>query len=88
LLCRAYETYRQLHAPAGISFEHAWFLLTALARHDEVGIVRCRGCGAVQLHDLLAKYQHACGNCGATPCAQGAWRAGGSAQGPEASMPC
>jgi hypothetical protein len=84
LLCRAYETYRQLHAPAGISFEHAWFLLTALARRDEVGIVRCRGCGGVQLHDLLAKYQLACGNCGAIP----AWLAGGRARGPEAGMPC
>lgn len=89
LLCRAYETYRQLHAPAGISFEHAWFLLTALTREDEVGIVRCRGCGGVQLYDRLAKQQHACGNCGTAACALGAWRAGGGgAPGPAAGMPC
>ena len=25
LLCQAYEAYLELHAPAGISFEHAWF---------------------------------------------------------------
>jgi hypothetical protein len=63
LLCRAYEAYRQLHAPASISFEHAWFLLSALARRDEVGVSRCRACGGVHLHDLLARHKHACGNC-------------------------
>jgi hypothetical protein len=26
LLCRAYEACREMHSPAGISFEHAWFL--------------------------------------------------------------
>ncbi len=31
------EAYLELHAPVSISFEHAWFLLLALARHDEVG---------------------------------------------------
>ena len=41
LLCQAYEAYLELHAPASISFEHAWFLLLALARHDEVGMARC-----------------------------------------------
>ena len=41
LLCRAYEAYVDMHKPAGISFEHAWFLLLALARHDEVGVARC-----------------------------------------------
>jgi hypothetical protein len=32
LLCQAYEAYLELHAPASISFEHAWFLLFALQR--------------------------------------------------------
>jgi hypothetical protein len=41
LLCRAYEAYLEMHKPVSISFEHAWFLLLALARHDEVGISRC-----------------------------------------------
>jgi Flagellar transcriptional activator (FlhC) len=63
LLCRAYEAYLELHAPASISFEHAWFLLLALARHDEVGIARCAVCGGVRVHDLLAKHRFACGNC-------------------------
>ena len=40
LLCQAYECYLELHAPVSISFEHAWFLLLALARRDEVGMAR------------------------------------------------
>ena len=64
LLCQAYEAYLDLHAPAGISFEHAWFLLLALARRDEVGISRCGVCGGVRLRDLLAKHKPTCGTCG------------------------
>src|SRR6202041_3224748 len=63
LLCQAYEAYLELHAPASISFEHAWFLLLALARQDEVGISRCGACGGVRLRDLLARHRIACGNC-------------------------
>jgi hypothetical protein len=64
LLCQAYEAYLELHSPAWISFEHAWFLLLALARRDEVGISRCGMCGGVRLRDLLAKHKLACGTCG------------------------
>ncbi|GAC1497668.1 MAG: hypothetical protein NVS1B6_03450 [Steroidobacteraceae bacterium] len=63
LLCQAYEAYVELHAPAGISFEHGWFLLLALARRDEVGMSRCGVCGGVRLRDLLAKHKLACGTC-------------------------
>ncbi len=63
LLCLAYEAYRELHAPARISFEHAWFLLFALARRDELGLVRCDTCGGLRLCDLLAKHRLLCGNC-------------------------
>jgi len=63
LLCQAYEAYLELHAPASISFEHAWFLLLALARRDEVGISRCEVCGAVWLRDLLARRRSACASC-------------------------
>lgn len=45
LLCQAYEAYLELHVPVNISFEHAWFLLLALARRDEVGVARCEDCG-------------------------------------------
>jgi hypothetical protein len=63
LLCRAYEAYLEMHKPADISFEHAWFLLLALARRDEVGIGRCVICGGVRVRDLLAKRRLTCGNC-------------------------
>ena len=63
LLCGAFEAYQEMHQPAGISFEHAWFLLLAIARHDEVGIARCTLCGGVRVRDLLARHKLACGNC-------------------------
>ena len=63
LLCQAYEAYLELHSPASISFEHAWFLLLALARRDELGIARCAVCGGVRLRDLLAKRRTSCANC-------------------------
>ena len=63
LLCQAYEAYTELHAPVRISFEHAWFLLLALARRDEIGAARCAVCGGVRLKDLLAKRRSACANC-------------------------
>jgi hypothetical protein len=63
LLCRAYEAYLEMHKPVSISFEHAWFLLLALARHDEVGIARCTICGGVRVRDLLGKRKLTCANC-------------------------
>ncbi len=63
LLCQAYEAYLELHAPVNISFEHAWFLLLALARRDEVGMARCEDCGGLRLRDLLARHKQTCGNC-------------------------
>jgi hypothetical protein len=71
LLCQAYEAYVELHAPVDISFEHAWFLLLALARHDEVAMSRCNACGGVRLRDLLARHRGSCAACGpvaAAPC--------------------
>lgn len=63
LLCQAYEAYVEFHAPAVISFEHAWFLLLALSRRDEIGVARCSACGGVRLRDLLAQRRLSCGNC-------------------------
>jgi hypothetical protein len=62
-VCQAYEMYVELHAPARISFEHAWFLLLALSRHDELGVARCADCGGVQLRDLLAERRSRCATC-------------------------
>ena len=63
LLCHAYESYLELHAPVSISFEHAWFLLLALSRRDELGVAQCGACGGVRLRDLLSKRRLTCGNC-------------------------
>jgi Flagellar transcriptional activator (FlhC) len=63
LLCQAYEAYTELHPPPGISFEHAWFLLLALAKREEVGIAHCEHCRGMRLRDLLARHKVSCGNC-------------------------
>lgn len=60
LLCGGYEAYRALHLPALISFEHAWFLLLALGRRDEIALKRCAECGGLRLQDLLAKRSSGC----------------------------
>jgi len=60
LLCGGYEAYRELHSPALISFEHAWFLLLAVGRSDEIALRRCAQCGGVRVQDLLAKHGSAC----------------------------
>jgi hypothetical protein len=67
LLCQAYEAYLELHSPVNISFEHAWFLLLALARRDEVSVTRCEDCGGLRLCDLLARRKQVCGNCHPEP---------------------
>ena len=63
LLCYAYETYLELHSPAVISFEHAWFLLMALARRDELTLTRCILCGGLQLRDVLSRRMLPCLAC-------------------------
>jgi hypothetical protein len=63
LLCRAYELHRRLMPATQISFEHAVFLLTALARGDEVMLVRCNACGAVGVRDRLTVRGQQCGCC-------------------------
>jgi hypothetical protein len=63
LLCEGYEAYRELHSPAAISFEHAWFLLLALGRRDEIALRRCAECGGLRVRDLLARHAAACPNC-------------------------
>ena len=63
-LCQAYETYADLHARADrLSFEHAWFLLLALARRHEIGITGCNRCGGLKLRDLLSRRGADCSNC-------------------------
>ncbi len=68
LLCQAYEDYLDLHAPPGISFEHAWFLLFALGRRAEVVLRRCPACGGLDLRDPYAGRGGGCAGCAARAC--------------------
>ncbi len=63
LVCGGYEAYRELHSPAFISFEHAWFLLLALGRGDEITLKACTQCGGMRLEDRFAKRGSACLAC-------------------------
>ncbi len=66
VFCAAYETYALLHQPARISFEHAWFLLGALTRGDELRLESCPGCGGVLLRDRLSDRRCNCAQCRST----------------------
>jgi hypothetical protein len=68
LLCETYEAYLDLHLPAGISFEHAWFLLFALGRRNELSIGRCPQCGALELRDMYCRRSEGCAGCLLPPC--------------------
>ncbi len=67
LLCIAYETYLALVAEPRISFEHAAFLVIALARGDELALRHCGDCGALTVADGCALRAAACGVCAASP---------------------
>src|SRR5579859_355697 len=47
LLCQAFEAYRTLVPGAQISFEHAVFLASALARGDQLRLSDCATCGSL-----------------------------------------
>ena len=64
LLCQAFEVYQQLMPSHGISFEHAVFLVTALARGDELALSNCGGCGALIVLDRAAVDSASCVHCG------------------------
>ena len=51
LLCQSYDSYRALVPEPLISFEHAVYLLTALARGDELKLGACGSCHAVVVTD-------------------------------------
>jgi hypothetical protein len=63
LLCHAYETYRAIVRPSCISFEHAVFLVTALACGDELRLVPCPRCRALLLTDQLTLRRPQCTQC-------------------------
>jgi hypothetical protein len=63
LLCQSYEAFRALLPEAGLSFEHAVCLLTALARGDELRVTGCRDCGALLVSDRWALHAPRCAVC-------------------------
>jgi hypothetical protein len=64
LLCQAFEVYQQLVPAHGISFEHAVFLVRALARGDELALSNCGECRAVIVWDRAAFGAPSCLHCG------------------------
>jgi hypothetical protein len=62
-LCAAYEGYRRVIPDGRISFEHAVFLVTALARGDEIQAVGCADCRALIVVDRYAVRERRCESC-------------------------
>jgi hypothetical protein len=66
LLCQAFEAFRHLLPSAQISFEHAVFLATALARGDQLRLDGCSACGSLIVTERFplraARCHHCAGN--------------------------
>jgi Flagellar transcriptional activator (FlhC) len=62
-LCEAFETYSKLVQTPRISFEHAVFLITALARGDELSPALCADCRGLIVVDRLALRDARCLMC-------------------------
>jgi hypothetical protein len=60
LLCQAFELYQQLMPSHGISFEHAVFLVTAVARGVELTVGRCAECGVLGIVNRLDRASEYC----------------------------
>jgi hypothetical protein len=63
-LCYAFEMYRSLVPSAQISFEHAVFLATALARGDQLRLGGCRECGGLLVSERFPIGDKRCQYCG------------------------
>jgi hypothetical protein len=62
-LCEAFETYRRLVPVPRISFEHAVYLVTALARGDELRAMLCADCTGLIVVDRYAGHARRCLAC-------------------------
>jgi hypothetical protein len=67
LLCQAFEAFRLLLPSAQISFEHAVFLTTALARGDQLRLGGCSDCGTLVVSERLPLRAVRCHRCVAAP---------------------
>jgi hypothetical protein len=63
LLCQAFEAFRLLLPAAQISFEHAVFLATALARGDQLRLGDCSGCGSLMVTERFRLRSALCSHC-------------------------
>jgi len=63
LLCQAFEAFRLLLPSAQISFEHAVFLATALARGDQLRLGDCRDCGSLVVTERFPLRTSRCTHC-------------------------
>ena len=62
-LCAAFETYRRLLPDSRISFEHAVFLVLALARGDELRASPCTDCTGLIVIDRYSRAARRCMAC-------------------------
>jgi hypothetical protein len=62
-LCEAFETYQHLVQSPRISFEHAVYLITALARGEELSAIVCSDCRGLMVVDRLAVPHRRCAAC-------------------------
>jgi hypothetical protein len=63
LLCQAFEAFRLLLPSAQISFEHAVFLATALARGDQLRLGDCSDCGSLMVTERFPLRTSRCTHC-------------------------
>ncbi|HEY2341029.1 MAG TPA: hypothetical protein VGH75_10900 [Steroidobacteraceae bacterium] len=67
LLCQAFEAFRLALPAAQISFEHAVFLATALARGDQLRLGDCSGCGSLMVTERFRLRSALCSHCAGAP---------------------
>ena len=65
-VCKAYELWHAYVPESDISIDHAFLLVTALARGDEVRLGHCVGCQALILIDCLKPPGQDCSFCDST----------------------
>jgi hypothetical protein len=63
LLCQAFEAFRVLLPTAHISFEHAVFLASALARGDQLRLGGCADCGGLVVTERFPLRVARCHHC-------------------------
>jgi hypothetical protein len=66
-ICQAFELFRAIFPAARISFEHAIFLVSALARGNEIRYGRCADCSALVVVDRVMLRETRCLLCARGP---------------------